>query len=107
MASQPVRLRDARLAAGLSQRALAERLGVPQPVIARWETGAREPRVRAAVRVAEALGTTANAIWPPPDRERAVALRGARPGAGTTAVPAQNDNTVCSGQLQLDHEEGG
>jgi transcriptional regulator with XRE-family HTH domain len=103
VATEPVRLRDARLAAGLSQRALAERLGVPQPVIARWETGAREPRVRAAVRVAEALGTTANAIWPPPDRERAMALRG---GAGTSEERAQNPEPSLSGQLQLDDEDG-
>jgi transcriptional regulator with XRE-family HTH domain len=75
MAAERPQLRQARLAAGLTQQELADRLGVPQPVIARWESGDREPRVRAAVRLAEELGTTANAIWPPeserPDSERA------------------------------------
>lgn len=63
MASRPL-LREARLTGGLTQQELADRLGVDQAVIARWESGAREPRVHAAVRLSEVLGTTANAIWP-------------------------------------------
>lgn len=35
----PAELRAAREALGLSQRALAERLGVPQATVSRWETG--------------------------------------------------------------------
>jgi transcriptional regulator with XRE-family HTH domain len=73
MASRPF-LREARRSAGLTQRELAERLGVDQAVIARWETGVREPRVRAAVRLSEVLGTTANALWPP-DHESGAAPR--------------------------------
>ena len=38
-------LRQARRGAGLSQRALAERTGVPQPHIARIESGAVSPRL--------------------------------------------------------------
>ncbi len=37
-------LRTARRRAGLSQRALAERAGVPQPSVARIESGASIPR---------------------------------------------------------------
>jgi len=46
-------VRIARLRAGLSQRDLAARLGLPQSSVARWESGARQPRVdslRAAIR---------------------------------------------------------
>lgn len=32
-------LKAARTALGLTQRALAERLGVPQATVSRWETG--------------------------------------------------------------------
>lgn len=57
-------LRKARLAAGLTQQNLAERIGARQPHIARWEGGVVEPRLRMAVLVSEALGTTVNALWP-------------------------------------------
>lgn len=62
-------LQEAREAGGLTQQDLAEQVGVTQPQIARWETGEREPRVRVAVRLAEVLGTTANAIWAVEDGE--------------------------------------
>ena len=38
-------LREARSRAGLTQRALARRAGVPQPTVARIETGVSVPRV--------------------------------------------------------------
>lgn len=38
-----VPIRQARLRAGLSQRQLAERMGIKQSVIARWETGTTSP----------------------------------------------------------------
>src|SRR5687768_10824249 len=57
------RLRAARVEAGLTQRQLADRLGVDQVMIVRWERGQVEPRVLAAVRLSEVLGTTVNALW--------------------------------------------
>jgi len=57
-------LRKARLDAGLTQRALADLVGVEQPHIARWESGVHFPRVDRAVEIASALGTTVEAIWP-------------------------------------------
>lgn len=35
----PADLRNTRSLLGLSQRALAERLGIPQATVSRWETG--------------------------------------------------------------------
>lgn len=42
---------------GLSQRALAERVGMKQPVIARLESGETEPKLSTLLRLAEALQT--------------------------------------------------
>ncbi len=58
------RLREARLEAGLSQQSLAERVGVRQPHVARWESGAL-PRVDTAVQLASALSTTVETLWQP------------------------------------------
>jgi transcriptional regulator with XRE-family HTH domain len=41
---------------GLSQRALAERLGVKQPYVARLESGERNPEISTLVRISRALG---------------------------------------------------
>ena len=46
-----VMLREARTAAGLTQRELAARAGVPQPAIARIESGASSPRVDTLARL--------------------------------------------------------
>ena len=45
-----------RVERGWSQRELARRVGVKQPVIARLEAGETEPKVSTLARLAEALG---------------------------------------------------
>lgn len=47
---------------GLTQRQLAEEAGVPLTSLRNWEVDHREPGLRAAVRLAAALGTTAEAL---------------------------------------------
>lgn len=49
-------LRDARRAARLTQRALAARTSIPQPTIARIESGAQVPRVDTLDRLLTACG---------------------------------------------------
>jgi transcriptional regulator with XRE-family HTH domain len=49
-------IREARLRAGLSQRALAERMGTSQPAVARWEDGRQEPAFDAVVKALQACG---------------------------------------------------
>jgi transcriptional regulator with XRE-family HTH domain len=49
-------LREARRQAGFSQRALATRAGVPQPAVARIESGAVVPRVDTLDRLLAACG---------------------------------------------------
>ncbi len=45
-----------RLAAGLSQRALAERAGTSQPAVVRYESGATAPSLETLERLAGACG---------------------------------------------------
>lgn len=45
----------ARIEAGMTQAELAARLDVPQPQIAKWETGARHPKVENLAKIAAAL----------------------------------------------------
>jgi transcriptional regulator with XRE-family HTH domain len=52
-------LRTARRRAGLTQRALAERTGIPQPSIARIEAGETRPRIDTLERL---LGATGHAL---------------------------------------------
>jgi ribosome-binding protein aMBF1 (putative translation factor) len=47
----------ARADAGLTQEALAERMGTKQEVIARWEGGKVMPSTRTLARLAKATGT--------------------------------------------------
>jgi transcriptional regulator with XRE-family HTH domain len=47
---------------GLTQAELAERLSVSQPIIARWENGKARPNEGSLTRIAEALGTTVEAL---------------------------------------------
>jgi transcriptional regulator with XRE-family HTH domain len=49
-------VRDARLKAGLTQRALAQRSGVPQPTIAAIESGRQDPRYATLDRLLRAAG---------------------------------------------------
>jgi len=47
---------SARLKAGFTQRQLADRLGVTQPVVAAYESGRRQPTVPVLMRMVSAAG---------------------------------------------------
>lgn len=55
-------LRHARKRAGLTQRALAAKAGVPQPYIARIESSATDPSVSSLSRLLRACETTLEAL---------------------------------------------
>ena len=55
LSEQLRRLRESR---GLSQKALAEKSGVPRPTIAHLESGQANPTLSVVVRVAQALGVS-------------------------------------------------
>src|SRR6202166_5215474 len=46
----------ARLKAGLTQRQLADRLGVTQPVVAAYESGRRQPTIPTLMRIVSGAG---------------------------------------------------
>jgi len=46
----------ARLKAGLTQRQLADRLGVTQPVVAAYESGRRQPTIPSLMRIVSGAG---------------------------------------------------
>ena len=55
-------LRKMRVEKGLSQQALADKLFVTRPTIARWESGTRLPDAMMMTRLAEALGVDVNVL---------------------------------------------
>ena len=63
------RIRRARARAGVSQEALAARIGCGRPTVCRWERGRRLPALGALVRVAAALGVAPAALLPGSDGE--------------------------------------
>jgi transcriptional regulator with XRE-family HTH domain len=76
-------LREIRLEAGFSQRALAERAHTSQPAIARYERGAATPSLETLGRLAQACGRrlrlSAETPPDPRDVELAEALLGLEP----------------------------
>ena len=56
------RIQQARKAAGLSQKELAERLGVTQTVIGNIERGERNPKIETIDRISVALGTSLHTV---------------------------------------------
>lgn len=76
-------VRELRLAAGLSQRALARRAGTSQPAIARYERGAATPSWETLQRLAAACGRwvriSSGAVPDPHDVELAELLLGLTP----------------------------
>lgn len=70
-------LRQARAAAGLSQRDLAALAGTSQPAIARYESGRGEPRADTLERLLAACGAALSTV-PAPSRTEHVPARGPR-----------------------------
>jgi len=50
-----MRIREHRIQRGLTQRQLAEKLGISQAAVGKWETGTADPRMRQLRALAEAL----------------------------------------------------
>lgn len=50
------KLKAARLAAGLTQGQLAEKVGCQQRDVSRWENGSREPLASTLKKLAQAIG---------------------------------------------------
>ena len=78
-------IRNARLRAGLTQRALADRMGTSQPQVARLEAGHTSAKVETLAKVIEATGAQM-VLSPTPDGDIEVSLAG--PEQAETAAAA-------------------
>lgn len=57
-------IKEHRLSKGLSQQTTANLIGVGIRLYQYYEAGEREPAVRTAIRIAHALGTTVEELFP-------------------------------------------
>lgn len=71
-------IRAARLAAGLSMTALAERCGVSQPYLSQLENGKGSPSINTLYKLANALGVSPQDLLPDEADEVVVILKGSR-----------------------------
>jgi transcriptional regulator with XRE-family HTH domain len=78
---RPIRLflSEWRIDKGLTQEQLAERLGSSHVTVSRWETGKRQPDLRAQEALAEALGIDAVDLRRHPDQPSADELLRGQP----------------------------
>lgn len=53
-----------RIARGLTQAQLAERIGCPQASVSRWERGVSQPGMRYILRLSQALNCSPNDLVP-------------------------------------------
>ena len=60
-------LKKKRLAAGLSQKELADKLGIVQSAISAWESGEKMPRAAQLPELAAALHCTIDELYQPPE----------------------------------------
>ena len=63
-------LKEKRIAAGITQTALAEQLNVSQAAVAVWETGEAKPTVDKLPKLAELLGCTIDDLFNKPSNNR-------------------------------------
>lgn len=55
-------IKKARLKAGLTQKEVAEKMGIQQPNYGQWERGIRKPKLETLEKLAEIFNTTADAL---------------------------------------------
>jgi putative molybdopterin biosynthesis protein len=100
------RLRAAREDAGISQRELAERAGVTRAQVGSIEQGRHVPAVDAALRLARALGTTAEALFGSEPQIEAQLATGGRAADGTVVRAATVGDRVVVTPLPPDEDAG-
>jgi transcriptional regulator with XRE-family HTH domain len=100
------RLRAAREDAGISQRELAERAGVTRAQVGSIEQGRHVPAVDAALRLARALGTTAEALFGAEPQIEAHLATGGHAADGTVVRAATVGDQVVLAALPPDEDAG-
>ena len=101
-----LRLRSARVAAGLSQSMLERKSGIPKSMLSRYENNHLLPSMRTLRRLAESIGIAASALLENEDSpamlDRELARRGVRFGSRAEMLRAAD--IVCDA-LGLDRSE--
>ncbi len=69
------RLRAARVAAGLSQTALGEKVGATRQAVRTWELDLNQPQPGNIARIAQALEIDSSSLFPPPSASLTEAQR--------------------------------
>lgn len=64
-----MRIKELRIAAGIKQTDLANRLGVKQSAVANWESGKSWPLASKLPAIAAALGCTISDLYEPGEQE--------------------------------------
>src|SRR5256885_674722 len=100
------RLRVAREDAGISQRELARRAGVTRALVGSIEQGRHVPAVDAALRLARALGTTAEALFGAEPHVEAHLATGGHAADGTVVRAATVGDQVVVAPLPPDEDPG-
>lgn len=62
-------LKRQRLSKGITQVEIAQKCSITESSYQRYESGQREPRARTAIRIARALNTTVEKLFPLPERQ--------------------------------------
>lgn len=105
-AAVAARIRLARARAGLSQTALAARLGCTRPTVGRWERGTRRPSLAALLRLAAALGVAAAELLPEPASASEAGSASDKPRS-TASRPAGQNPLLSSGTRASGTRVGG
>lgn len=58
-----LRIRELRLAAGLTQKQLADKMGISKPAVSLWESGAQRPSVDKLPKLAGILGSSIDELF--------------------------------------------
>lgn len=86
------KLKKIRIKTGLSQRQLAEKLGVSQNAICNWENGKREPKFETIKEIADLFDVPISYFWN--DTPLNISEDFASPDSNTTPIDTKNKNDV-------------
>lgn len=74
------KLKRIRTAAGMSQQELADKAGVSQDAISKWEMGTREPLISAVKKLCDALNVTCDVFFAKEEPEPEKPAKGKKKG---------------------------
>lgn len=92
-------IKEAREQAGLTQAQLAEKIGVAQSHVARWEAGDRNPKLDALKRIATVCGAAADDLLGVSELREGITARAVVEDFLRRKIPADETHAVEQGEL--------